>query len=285
MWVSKRIVSQLFFAPRRGILFMTRADWGRRNIKKAHATCKAVAKAKNWPVIVELINKGYSPSMIRSEFNIDYNYVVRAVNEYGTPELKQKLKDNIKIQKAAKGDKISQTKLAKLDYLYEEIEPLILKGYSSGQISKSLKRDPTTINKITKRLGTDKIYQQLKENSQQRIRQTSINNNIKFAKCKVSKCERLLHNVVLKYYANAIPSYPLKTLKGRCRIIDIAILEHKLAVEYDGAHWHNDPLRDEQRDKDLLDVGWRTLRLRYDYMPTQEDIEQRFLTEVKRFIS
>lgn len=264
---------------------MTRSDWGKRNIKFAHTACKATAKTKNWPVIIDLVNKGYNPSMIRNEAGIDYNYVVRAVNEYGTPELKQKLKDNIKIQKAAKGNKISQTKLAKLDFLYKEIEPLILQGYSSGQISKLLKRDPTTINKITKRLGTDVVYCRLRENSQQRIRQTSINNNIKFAKCKVSKSERLLHNVVLKYYANAIPSYPLKTLKDRCRIIDIAIPEYKLAVEYDGAHWHNDPLRDKQRDKDLLDVGWRTLRLRYDYMPTQEDIEQRFLTEVKRFIS
>jgi len=264
---------------------MTKADWGRHNIKKAHAACKAAAKTKNWPVIVNLVNKGYNPSMIRSEVNIDYNYVVRTVNEYGTSELKQKLKDNIKIQKIAKGNKISQTKLTKLDYLYKEIKPLILQGLSSVQIGTILKRDPTTINRITKRLGTKEIYCQLKENSQQRIRQTSINNNIKFAKCKVSKCERLLHNVVLKYYSNAIPSYPLKTLKNRCRIIDIAILEHKLAVEYDGAHWHNDPLRDEQRDRDLQEVGWRTLRLRYDYMPTQEDIEQRFLTEVKKFIS
>lgn len=264
---------------------MTRADWARRNIKFAYGARKATAKAKNWPVIIDLVNKGYSPSMIQAEVKIDYNYVVRAVNEYGTFELKQKLKNNIKTQKAAKGNKISQTKLAKLDYLYREIEPLILQGLSSVQIGTILKRDPTTINRITKRLGPNEIYHQLKQNSQQRIRQASINNNINFAKCKVSKCERLLHNVVLKYYANAIPSYPLKTLKNRCRIIDIAILEHKLAVEYDGAHWHNDPLRDEQRDRDLLDVGWRTLRLRYDYIPTQEDIEQRFLTEVKRFIS
>jgi len=50
----------------------------------------------------------------------------------------------------------------------------------------------------------------------------------------------------------------LKT-KNKNRFIDIAFPEYKVAIEYDGEYWHNKKT-DKERDIELLNVGWKTIR-------------------------
>jgi len=54
------------------------------------------------------------------------------------------------------------------------------------------------------------------------------------------------------------PQYPLLRYT-----IDIAFPDSKLAVEADGEYWHSHPdrvIKDEKRDSDLEEEGWRTIR-------------------------
>lgn len=52
--------------------------------------------------------------------------------------------------------------------------------------------------------------------------------------------------------------YPVKTV-NTTRFIDIAFPDQKLAVEYDGEHWH--PEKDLGRDKELTDLGWMIIHV------------------------
>ncbi len=52
--------------------------------------------------------------------------------------------------------------------------------------------------------------------------------------------------------------------------LDIAIPEHKLAIEYDGSYWHNKE-HDETRDRVLKEFGWDTIRF-VDKVPTKQEL-------------
>lgn len=42
--------------------------------------------------------------------------------------------------------------------------------------------------------------------------------------------------------------------------VDFCFAAARLVVEVDGARWHPDPARDQQRDNALATLGWRVLR-------------------------
>ena len=56
------------------------------------------------------------------------------------------------------------------------------------------------------------------------------------------------------------------------RLIDIAIPSKKLAIEYDGAHWHQDRAKDMKRDWELLGLGWITIRVNSSNVERIEEI-------------
>ena len=57
--------------------------------------------------------------------------------------------------------------------------------------------------------------------------------------------------------------------------IVVKIAEQWVAIEYDGWYWHKDKLeQDEQRNKDLIEAGWRILRIKSnELIPDKSEID------------
>lgn len=55
-------------------------------------------------------------------------------------------------------------------------------------------------------------------------------------------------------------NFHIQTLSGN-RWADFAFPKLKIDIECDGTYWHRHPLKDAERDKELKEIGWRTLRL------------------------
>lgn len=247
------------------------------------------AKSEKYlPEIIKLIEKGYNMYQISKKINLwyktVYNVVQRCCDSSVLAKLKQNLENNRNINNKLKGKKISKTRREIYDAIFNDVVPLIEQGLTAKQIGDIFNRDQTAIHNLVKRCGKNKLFKKLKENNARRRAEVAVQNGIKLSKEGVSKGEKILHNVVLKYYPNAIPGLPIQRQDGYCWFIDIAIPEYKLAVEFDGTYWHTQE-RDKRRDESLLSLGWTTLRLRYDHIPTFEELEKHFLTEVKQYIS
>jgi very-short-patch-repair endonuclease/DNA-binding NarL/FixJ family response regulator len=242
---------------------------------------------KRLPKILELVEKGYDKYQIGKQTGLWYKTVIRIVqrncNKSVLGILRQNLQNNKIPNNELRKERISKTHRAKYDTIFEQVIPLIEQGQTSKQIGDLLNRHHQAIRNLVKRCGSDALFLKLLNNNAQRRRDIAYNNFVNFGKTKTSKCEKMLYQIVLKHYPNSISSLPIKREDGHFWIIDVAIPEHKLAVEFDGSYWHNIE-KDKIRDKALLKLGWKTLRLRYDYTPTSEELEQHFLTELKDYI-
>ena len=86
-----------------------------------------------------------------------------------------------------------------------------------------------------------------------------------------SKPQVELYNLVKSLYEESILNFPTKGKSGKSYSLDITIPSLKIDIEYDGSYWHQDKEKDEERQKDLEEAGWKFLRYR-DYMPTLEEL-------------
>lgn len=244
---------------------------------------------KNYlPKILNLINKGYDVYQISECINLwpetIYRILQRSNDISASEQLKQNSKNNQIVNNKIKGKKISKARREVYDTIFKDVKILIEQGLTSKQIGDQFDRHHQAIRNLVKRCGDDKLFTMLLDNNAKRRRDVAYNNFIKAGKTKTSKCEKMLYDIVLKYFPNAVSSYPVKRQDGYFWIVDVAILEYQLAIEYDGLFWHNAE-RDRVRDEALKGLGWKTIRLKYDYSPTYQELEQNFLTKVKQFIS
>lgn len=76
----------------------------------------------------------------------------------------------------------------------------------------------------------------------------------------VSEPQKLLFILVRQVFPDAELEYPIRTA-ARVRFADVGVPSMKLDFEYDGSHWHQDIGADESRDQELIEVGWKTIRL------------------------
>ena len=90
-----------------------------------------------------------------------------------------------------------------------------------------------------------------------------------------SKPQVELFNIVKEIYPDAILDYRLVEAN---KVLDIAVLDLKLDIEYDGSYWHQDLEADIKREKEIRSMGWDIIRYR-DYIPTikelKDDIENK----------
>lgn len=79
---------------------------------------------------------------------------------------------------------------------------------------------------------------------------------------KVSKPQRALYERIKARFPSAELEYPVVVSESRIIWLDIAVPNMKIDYEYDGAYWHRDKSRDEERDKILSDLGWIVHRIK-----------------------
>ena len=76
---------------------------------------------------------------------------------------------------------------------------------------------------------------------------------------------------------------PVSKLSWDCFIVIDGV---KIDVEYDGWFWHKDKQRDFARDKALLKLGYKTLRIKGGHnIPTMEQLKEKIeiLTHTERY--
>ena len=96
----------------------------------------------------------------------------------------------------------------------------------------------------------------------------------------ISAGQRKLYGCIKKIYDGAELNYPIQPVKGRrSYVLDIAIPEYKICVEYDGLYWHQDKEKDKRRDNVLSEHGWVTFRV------PEGDSFDPVVDQVKRLIS
>lgn len=144
---------------------------------------------------------------------------------------------------------------------------------SKEKISKSLKGKPLSeknkigISKALKgRIFTKEWKEKLSESAIKRITE-----NGPCFPLYPSKIQIKLYELCKEIYPSCILEFwDEKAHKS----IDIAILEHKIAIEYDGSYWHQDEEKDRKRQEKLESLGWKFIRFR-DYFPTKEELERK----------
>lgn len=89
---------------------------------------------------------------------------------------------------------------------------------------------------------------------------------------KISKPQIELYKLVKSIEPSAELDYPLIGY-----VLDIAIPEKKICIEYDGSYWHQDKNKDKKRDEVLERIGWKTIRF-IDRIPTISELNSFLLT-------
>ncbi len=90
-----------------------------------------------------------------------------------------------------------------------------------------------------------------------------------------SKPQLELFKMVKEILPNAKLEY-----ESHSYILDIAIPELKLCIEYDGSYWHK-PEHDKQRDELLENFGWKTIRF-VDRVPTMGELKEKIKEVLSR---
>ena len=80
-----------------------------------------------------------------------------------------------------------------------------------------------------------------------------------------------IFNMVKDIYPSAILNYSFKSNGGEHFSIDVMIPEMKIAIEYDGSHWHKDHAKDLRRQSECEKSGLKFIRY-MDYVPPKSEI-------------
>ena len=105
----------------------------------------------------------------------------------------------------------------------------------------------------------------------------------KSGKIPISKPQPKIYEMVLNEYETVEINYPVSNLSLDCFIEIDGV---KIDVEYDGWFWHKDKQRDFARDKALLKLGYKTLRIKGGHnIPTIEQLKEKIeiLTHTERY--
>jgi very-short-patch-repair endonuclease/DNA-binding CsgD family transcriptional regulator len=236
------------------------------------------------PILKEMIEKGMDVHQIFKQIQIRPNTILAILRRLNAEDLLQKLETNKEIVQKLFWQRITQKRCKKYDKCFEYIKEQILLGKTSVEIANIVGCNKNSVKRITLRNGNQELVDKLVYNNKIKHRATTLKTVLKLNADRKSKGEALLYEIVKKYFPTAISSHIIKRDLGRVWIIDVAILEHKLALEFDGTYWHQDLEKDLKRDASLLKRGWKTIRFRYDHTPVPEELEQRTVDALKDYI-
>ena len=107
-------------------------------------------------------------------------------------------------------------------------------------------------------------------------------NNIRKYCTKISKPQKMLFGIIQKGYPEAVLEYDgIKTPDGRTLWLDIAIVDKKIDIEYDGVYWHDKNNKkhtqkakwsDATRDEYLKTLGWTICRFQFHRNPGENEL-------------
>lgn len=163
---------------------------------------------------------------------------------------------------------------------YTKIILLVQQGYTRREIGQKLNIGYHTVSNILKRMSDKKHLSLLLQSGLKYKEFIREKNQKELSRTGISKAEIRLKNIISKYIPSVVSQYEIRGGNKRLYYIDIAVLEHKIAFEYDGMCWH-DPVRDQIRDKNLQQVGWKTIRFAYKFPPPDKQMEKDFLNKIK----
>lgn len=235
-------------------------------------------------LIKEMIEQGMNVHQVYQQTKIRQGTILAILKRLDAYDLLQKLKVNKEITQELFWQRITQKRCEKYDKCFEYIKKQILLGKTSVEIANVVGCSRNSVKKITLRNSNQELVDKLIINNKIKHRETTLKTVLKLNADRKSKGEALLYDIVKKYFPTAISSHIIKRELGKVWIIDVAIPEHNLALEFDGAYWHQDSKKDKHRDESLLKLGWKTIRFRYDYTPVPEELEQRVLNALNEFI-
>lgn len=170
--------------------------------------------------------------------------------------------------------------LTNIDKYYIKIISLVQQGYRRREIGQKLNITYFMVSSILKRKNDKKHLSLLLQSGLKYKEFIREKNQKELSKIGISKAETRLKNIISKYIPSVVSQYEIRGSNKRLYYIDIAVLEHKIAFEYDGKCWH-DPIRDQIRDENLQQVGWRTIRFAYKWPPSDKQMEKDFLNKIK----
>ena len=102
--------------------------------------------------------------------------------------------------------------------------------------------------------------------------------NIRKYCTKISKPQKMLYELIKQCFPTALLEYKIQIKEEKFVFLDIAILEYKINIEYDGMYWHTKNneigkiLKDNERDELLKKMGWEIYRFKFESNPPIEQL-------------
>jgi very-short-patch-repair endonuclease len=127
----------------------------------------------------------------------------------------------------------------------------------------------TAVLRVLRTGGKQKDIEQLMQNA----RQCQAASTKALVLSKTSKPEQMLRDIILQYYSKAVWKYIIERKDKYYWEVDVALLDQKIAFEYDGLYWHNKK-RDDLRDQSLQKLGWTVFHFQFYKSPTREQLEE-----------
>ena len=87
----------------------------------------------------------------------------------------------------------------------------------------------------------------------------------------VSKPQMEMYLTIKEYFPSAVLEHPVKTREG-VKLIDVAVVNKKLAFEFDGSYWHQDKQADTTREEAIVNEGWVVIRFNEDNFNKIEEV-------------
>ncbi len=78
---------------------------------------------------------------------------------------------------------------------------------------------------------------------------------------RISNAQRKLFKIIKEIFPTAVMEHGIRH-DGKLHFLDIAVLEKKLNIEFDGIYYHPNPEEDRKRDELLSSLGWRVVRIK-----------------------
>lgn len=108
-------------------------------------------------------------------------------------------------------------------------------------------------------------------------------NNIRKFNTKISKPQKMLFDIVKEQYPTAVIEHKICT-PSKNFYLDIAIVDRKINIEYDGNYWHRKNseaglFSDALRDQKLISMGWNIYRIKFDANPTEKMLRDALLEQ------